>query len=159
MTAATKLIYVDPEKVRFRSQDVLEVLTRNDRPMTTNAIIKELGAETNPENVKMIASRAGYLVLRGLATRVMNGTYRAAAEGHAIAARISHDVHNDPVVNSVVPQTPPAQVAVNVVIESIDDTIEAVLDLLLPNGFRAADLRFIAPWVETTKSMIAQVQR
>jgi hypothetical protein len=46
-----------------------------------------------------------------------------------------------------------------VVYESIDDTIEAVLDLLLPKGFRAADLRFIAPWVDATKAMIDQVQR
>jgi hypothetical protein len=43
--------------------------------------------------------------------------------------------------------------------ESIDDTIEAVLDLLLPSGFKASHLRYIAPWVETTKRMVEEVTR
>jgi hypothetical protein len=40
---------------------------------------------------------------------------------------------------------------------SIDDTIEAVLDLLLPDGFKASHLRYIAPWVEATKQMVTHV--
>jgi len=41
--------------------------------------------------------------------------------------------------------------------ESVDDVIEAVLDLLLPQGFQAKDLRVILPWIEATKLMVGTV--
>jgi hypothetical protein len=155
----------------IRSSAVFDVLARNDRPMNAMAIVKELGLEENALNAKVVNDRCNYLQDKGLAVRVMNGVYRASPQGHAIAARIQHDVSNtngsqptaappNPttlVTTSLDPGAEPR--VISVAIESIDDTIEAVLDLLLPNGFRAADLRFIGPWVESTKVMIAQVQR
>lgn len=150
-----RLIYVDPDKVKVRSTDVFNVLVTNDRPMNTAAIVKEMGLEPTVTNIRDVNNRCVYLANKQLAVRVLNGTYRATSQGHTIAARIQHDVssleHEQPRA------APPPQVAVSQVVESIDDVIEAVLDLLLPQGFRAADLRYIAPWVDSTKAMITQV--
>lgn len=149
-------------KTTVRSNDVFGVLVNNDKPMNISEIATAMGIEHTSRNLRDVTNRGGYLVSRGLATRVMNGTYRATQQGHAVAARIQHDVtQNDRPTASKPPVTHfvDVSVPVTIVAESIDDTIEAVLDLLLPGGFRAADLRFIAPWVEATKAMIAQVQR
>lgn len=162
-----RLIHVDPAKVRLRSSDVLQVLVDHDRPMNTEAVGKALHLETNDRNHKDIQGRLCYLAQRGLAVRVMAGVYRAASDAYAIAARVQHDVHNadkpqpstpQAATSAPVPTAPQsAQAAVNHVVESIDDTIEAILDLLLPKGFRAADLRFIAPWIEQTRMMVEKI--
>jgi hypothetical protein len=153
------------EPSMIKANMVFEVLVTNDRPMNNRAVAKELGVDAASQNLTDINNRFVYLQGKGLAERVMNGTYRATQKGHAIAARIQHDVSRvDTPAPTAKPSAPTAQAAVpapdtQVVYESIDDTIEAVLDLLLPKGFRAADLRFIAPWVDATKAMIDQVQR
>lgn len=156
MIPERRLINIDPAKVRLRSSDVLQVLVTKDRPMNHTALLKELNLEDNAQNRSDVSGRCCYLASKGLAVRVMAGTYRAAPDAHAIAARISHDVHSDQPQTAAHSDPAPA---VRQVVESIDDTIEAVLDLLLPHGFRAADLRFIAPWVETTKTMVEEVSK
>lgn len=155
---------------KVRSNDVFGVLVNNDRPMNAKEIATVMGLDlADARNTRDVTNRCGYLVSKGLATRVMNGTFRATPQGHAVAARIQHEVtqHTDQPTAKAAAAKPPnimpimdlSPTPVSIVAESIDDTIEAVLDLLLPGGFRAADLRFIAPWVDATKTMISQVQR
>lgn len=150
------------------AKDVLRVLIDNDRPMDSKSIANALGIEPSTKNLSDITNRGGYLTGRGLAVRVMNGTYRASTEGHAVAARIQHTVTQNNNNNGAAAFAPPAPSITEIIThpkvlqistESIDDNIEAVLDLLLPDGFKAADLRFIAPWIEATKTMINQVKR
>jgi hypothetical protein len=147
------------------SKDVLEVLTAHDGPMTCKSIAKALGLDASADAdgkypvSNKISNACRYLVDCDLAERVMNGTYRVTSKAKTINARVQHDgIHEDhsgiPAVNA-----PPeaARPVVARVAESVDDVIEAVLDLLLPQGFKASHLRFIAPWVETTKRMVAEV--
>jgi hypothetical protein len=94
----------------------------------------------------------------------MQGTYRISDRGKTNDARVQHDgihlraVPQQPDPPAVTQQQPPAPEVARVA-ESVDDVIEAVLDLLLPQGFKAAHLRFIAPWVESTKRMVDAVGR
>jgi hypothetical protein len=164
MTATTKGRVLDSFPA---SKVVLGVLAEFDRPTTVRELLIHFGYPTNADYTNAMSGRCSYLVSKGLATRVMYGSYRVANNASAISARVQHQV--DPAS----PQTPPAapaapaapaqiappSVSPTVAAESIDDTIEAVLDLLLPSGFKASHLRYIAPWVETTKRMVEEVTR
>jgi hypothetical protein len=162
----------DPAKgVRLGAKDVLEVLTEHDGPMTVKSIGKALGLDmSDQQNIADVANRGSYLVTKGLAERVMQGTYRVSNEGKTIDARVQHDgIHRTTdtpvqrafdmpaVTQHQAPAQKPEVVPVAQVAESVDDVIEAVLDLLLPQGFKASHLRFIAPWVEATKRMVQEV--
>jgi hypothetical protein len=153
----------EPKPVRLPSKDVLEVLTEHDGPMTVKSIGKKLGLDmTNPQNIEDVANRGAYLVSKGLAERVMQGTYRVANSARTIDARVQHDVQREAVPQHQAPAAevaPRVQSPASVVVESIDDTIEAVLDLLLPQGFKASHLRYIAPWIEATRRMVEEVSK
>jgi hypothetical protein len=150
---------------RVPSNAVLEILTEHDGPMTVKTIVAKMGLDTsNIRNTIDVANRCGYLTQKGLAERVMQGTYRISDRGKTNDARVQHDgihlraVPQQPDPPAVTQQQPPAPEVARVA-ESVDDVIEAVLDLLLPQGFKAAHLRFIAPWVESTKRMVDAVGR
>lgn len=145
-----------------RSKQVLEVLCAHDVPMTVARIVAELGLPNTSDTVRVISNRCGYLAEQGLAERVMYGTYRVADKAKRTDVRVHHD--STPSAAEAAPAPSPVTVPVvaeprNVVTvaESVDDTIEAVLDLLLPDGFKASHLRYIAPWVEATKQMVSAV--
>lgn len=152
-----------------RSKQVLEVLCAHDVPMTVARIVAELGLPNTPDTVRVISNRCGYLAEQGLAERVMYGTYRVADKAKRTDVRVHHDstptAAPAPAAEAeAAPAPSPVTVPVvaeprNVVTvaESVDDTIEAVLDLLLPDGFKASHLRYIAPWVEATKQMVSAV--
>lgn len=139
---------------KLASKDVLDVLTAHDRPMSVKAIGAQLGLDTTDHQTKRdIANRAAYLVSRGLAERVMNGSYRIAKRGQAVDHRVRHDIEAEAREAPAV-----ARQSVVTAIESIDDSMEAVLDLLLPEGFKASHLRFITPWMEATRRMVEAVR-
>lgn len=149
----------DPVKgVRLGSKDVLEVLTDHDGPMTVKTVGLKLGLDMDDDhNIRDVANRCGYLVAKGLAERVMQGTYRVSNEGKTIDARVQHDGIHSRQAEKPAPRPVAATTTVAEVADSIDDVIEAVLDLLLPQGFKASHLRFIAPWVESTRRMVEAV--
>lgn len=147
------------------AKEVLDVLSHHDAPMSASAIAERLGLDITEDRIaKDITNRCGYLVEHGLATRVMRGVYRVGGQGKSVAARVQHDgIHQgasgDPIrpPTAVPQQSPPPAATVTKVAESVDDTIEAILDLLFPQGFKATHLRYIAPWVESTKRMVEEV--
>lgn len=156
------------------SKDVLSALSELDKPITVRDLLKHFNLPTDTPHTNAMSGRCCYLVDKGLAERVMYGTYRVAQSAGAISARVQHQVDRPPsqtqpaaTVAPAPPSSPdaaggavePPTVSHAVMVESIDDTIEAVLDLLLPDGFRAGHLRFIAPWVEATKRMVQEVTR
>lgn len=96
------------------------------------------------------------------------GKYRVLAEGGAAAVEITPVEPKRPIPPSPAqPVNNPGSPLPTTVInnsakpaeETVDDVIEAVLDLLLPNGFKAQDLRVIQPWIEATKKMVGTVAK
>lgn len=141
----------------IRASDVLDCLATNDRPMNIQAVGRRMGLDMDNEtNVRDVGNRLAYLYSKGLAERVMAGTYRALGSGTATSGRIEHHVDRK---NTHEPErvSPDRTIFNPITIEPIEDSIEAVLDLLLPNGFKASHLKFIAPWIDATKQMLNEV--
>lgn len=155
------------------SKDVLAVLVKLDRPTRAVDVAADLNIDPTAANLKTLVARLGYLADKGHAVRVMNGCYRVAPTAAAMAGRYDHDVqHHGDIVPPIVvdPPAPPADVVVaeqhstEVVVvyratPEVDEEaeLEAVLDMLLPDGYKAKHRRMVEDWVELTRKMRATV--
>lgn len=115
---------------------------------------------------------ADRMVTRGLANRL---SYNAKLPDSPIESvrrglyRLKQGRRQEPTVVAATTSVSPAVVSVPVEAQpveivtaptpaqSMDDVLEAVLDLLLPNGFKARHMRFIQPWMTATQRMIEEV--
>ena len=161
---------------------VLAVLEQYpNRSLNAEAICKKLGLDFDnlPER-RSVSNTLSLLYRNGQVRRMKIGSYRCLTpppQEMALTAdnqlRPVTPIIFDPPVGGVTQNSYPISVttaATPVVInqvfmaaehveESVDDVIEAVLDLLLPGGFKAQDLRVITPWIEATKKMVGTVAR
>ena len=150
--------------------------------MDTEAICKRLGLDFNntPER-RSVSNTLSLLYKKGEVRRMKIGSYRCLTpppQEMVLTAdnqlRPVIPIIFDPPVDGVTQNSHPISVTtaatpsvqVNQVFftakpaeESVDDVIEAVLDLLLPGGFKAQDLRVITPWIEATKKMVGTVAK
>ena len=145
-------------------QVIAELSAAAPRALDAETICRRLGLDpTDEPQRRCISNILSSLYRAGQIRRMRLGHYRTlavATSGDAVV-----------VPKPVTPQpAPPAAPSVAVIQndavfaarrpnESVDDVIEAVLDLLLPQGFQAKDLRVISPWIEATKLMVGTVTR
>lgn len=170
------------------TKSVLEVLEASpNRSMDAEAICKKLGL--NPDVLaerRSVSNTLSFLYKKGEVRRMKVGSYRALAPESPPRQEMTLTTDGlllpvtpiifDPPVDGVTQNSHPISVTlahepIVVVVnnspltadkhieESVDDVIEAVLDLLLPKGFKAQDLRVITPWIEATKTMVGAVAR
>lgn len=167
------------------TKSVLEVLAASpNRSMDAEAICKKLGLDPTVEaERRSVSNTLSLLYKNGQVRRMKIGSYRCLTpppQEMVLTAdnqlRPVTPIIFDPPVDgvtqnsypiSVTHATVPATALINNSVfmalkpaeESVDDVIEAVLDLLLPGGFKAQDLRVITPWIEATKKMVGTVAR
>jgi hypothetical protein len=135
------------------------LLERKGSPVSNAAAAKATGL---PPDV--CSNSMAYLANRGLAVRVKRGTYAVAR--NLLQSDVHHDVHHTsdhPSVAQKVPkrQEPPKLEVVHNDdddddddIETHDEIIEVMLDLMAHDGFTAKHLALIAQWTETTKRLL-----
>lgn len=155
------VVFVTRPYTKGRTSSVLDAVNASPRAMTIRQVASRIGLDVSDpgEHRRLIQALSG-LAREGKITRPAKGVYRRLAtyaEAVTPAAPAAPELQPAPqevaVPTSQPVEAPPAPAAA----ESVDDVIEAVLDLLLPNGFQAKHLRVIAPWIEATKKMVEAV--
>ena len=154
----------------LRTADLLAVMEVN-RTLDTDQLCRRAGLDPNDLSQRRAVSNLLSTLTRAGKTRRMSvGKYRLVDDGvprpaplpttlSPASSTLAHEtietppatatiIHNSVINNSAKPAE-----------ETVDDVIEAVLDLLLPNGFKAQDLRVIQPWIEATKKMVGTVAK
>ena len=176
---APQLSKYDPNIDRFPRDAVLEHVLKAGKPLKTAEVIAAFGADpADRGNQVMMNNRLNNLVLSGRLTRVGRGTFTAPTPERPTAPAPAPAPTPPPAPTPAptpapepepepTPPEKPTPVApvrrltpvaqVSRAAASMDDTIEAVLDLLLPDGFKASHLRYIAPWIDATKAMVTAV--
>lgn len=153
-------------------EQVIEVLQTTGKTMDAAMICRRLGLNPLEERERRcVSNHLSALYLAGRIQRPKAGKYRVLAPISTVRPGPSPiAVTPTPAVaRSVAPAAPPVAIVQNEVVfaarkgdesvDDVDDVIEAVLDLLLPQGFQAKDLRVISPWIEATKLMVGTVTR
>lgn len=173
-----------PQKRKPREQyinKVADFLVQFSAPATIDRIATECGITSG-----QASSAASQLVQQGVAERVKTGMY--VAMQYAADARLSIDVtatsavaaSRDPLPPGLIQPEPAVVPRLTEVPEAqpaplpaddepsvsgldpadVEDLMEIVLDLLFPTGMhvRAADLKVIADWVESTKRLMYRVR-
>lgn len=133
--------------------------------LTATMVARRLGLDPNEEQERRsVNNHLSALFLEGRVDRPKMGHYRVPSPrpsrpGQEAVLSTPMPVVAQPVAPAAPAPPPPPAPAPVAPAESVDDVIEAVLDLLLPGGFKAQDLRVIQPWIDATKLMVGTVAR
>lgn len=140
---------------------VLEALARDGRVRSIGSLTEEIGFTRNSVGGALRA-----LLAEGAATRTSGGTYQVSAsylrkmpEQHSSVSTVTPLIPVEPVRPPLVlhTTTPGVVVQATVASEDIEDTLNEVLDLLFPNGFKAKHLPKIDVWKQTTRDLITEI--
>jgi len=152
-------------RVATREQVIAE-LQATGKTMDAAMVCRRLGLDPKDERERRaVNNHLSALYLDGRIRRMKTGNYRELASTEPVSSRPlwAMPVATQPVAPAAAPSVAVVQndavFAARRPNESVDDVIEAVLDLLLPQGFQAKDLRVISPWIEATKLMVGTVTR
>lgn len=140
---------------------IFDLLTERGHPMSTYAISEALAIPRNT-----VSSACGHLTNGGHLRRLKSGVYeavKAAPAEHGVDVRFGlieggaeteYEYRSEPTPEPIVIERKPPTV------DSIDDEVNTVLDLLFPDGMtiRAGDLPAINGWLESTKTILRQVR-
>jgi len=152
-------------RIATREQVIAE-LQATGKTMDAAMVCRRLGLDPKDERERRaVNNHLSALYLDGRIRRMKMGNYRELASTEPVSSRplVATPVATQPVAPAAAPSVVVVQndavFAARRPNESVDDVIEAVLDLLLPQGFQAKDLRVISPWIEATKLMVGTVTR
>jgi hypothetical protein len=124
---------------RGAAKVVIDVLTESRSAITSNTLVQRTGLDQ-----RTVDGAMSYLVKRGMVHRLGKGIYRPSET--LIPA--------DP-PEPIEPEPHPAQAVAQAASDrDTDDLIEALLDLLFPDGLKAAQWKTIDTWVEATRQML-----
>ena len=155
------VVFVTRPYTKGRTSSVLDAVNASPRSMTIRQVASRIGLDvSDPGEHRRLIQSLSALAREGKITRPAKGVYRRLAKDVTPAAPAAPEVQPAPQEVAVLTPQPveaPPAPADQAAAESVDDVIEAVLDLLLPNGFQAKHLRVIAPWIEATKRMVEAV--
>jgi hypothetical protein len=135
---------------------VLNYLLSDGHTHTTGQIAEATGLSRDRVN-----KAAGYLVNVGAARRIKVGVYQVS-DATAAAARVEvthHDHHEEAFIGNPVPvvRESPAVVTVEWPADTENEVLD-VLDLLLPDGFKAKHLPAIEEWKAATVRLLREVR-
>lgn len=128
-------------QTRNVQQTVFDTLVQTGHAMSTDAIAARTGLAKKQANAACY-----HLAKKSLILKLGQGIYKAKEDPPA-----DHRIDVNVGVGGGVRDT-------GIVIENQDDEITAVLDLLLPNGFRARHLGAIERWKVATRNLLDEVR-
>jgi hypothetical protein len=151
---------------RIRVQPrVLALLMESGEPWAVSNIAKHLNAPDSS-----ISGACGRLVQSGLLTRVAHGVYQAVRTGSdhkvhiSVGTALEAAQPGQPVDVALAPESPsaartaPATTATETPVDGQwDETINEVLDLMFPNGFKARHLPLIDRWRRATVALLREL--
>lgn len=157
-------------KNRGIGRAILDVLIADSGAMSAEAIHKHLPRFS----ASAISNSCSYLVESGNAERVMRGMYRATSRlqsgqtmHHDVQGGVSHTPIEKPFTSAIeaVPTPPPSQEILRAISidakpkkENDDETMNLLLDLMFPTGFKASHLPAIDVWKKSTVALMKEVR-
>jgi hypothetical protein len=166
-------------RTRGITDKMLELLIADGGPLTTAQLSEKLGFTR-----EQVCSAASYLVeIGGLVRRIKTGVYevidKQPSPDHHVALDITHTngtasrpapvsapipqvvegLVPTPSVVATLPDPPFAPTMEVAQIEPSDDEIYAVLDMLVPKGFKAVHYPAVEQWVDSTRNLVAALRQ
>lgn len=149
------------------SKPCLDLLLGQDRPLTVEWMAETLGLTPDQVSKAMY-----YMIQQGLVKRVLNGMYQAVEHRYVQEdqdVRVDVDTQNVPRGPQIAPEAPPVPIpapdpaptvhpAVVDVLAPSEQEIYEVLDLLVPQGFKARHYPAVHEWVQATRRLVAALR-